>query len=155
MSKSLPCVSVGYQESYLSDLAVPTRLLRLDSPAWFAWLDEATTTRFAYPVFDPALGAIVGTMTVRKERRQRGGAYWAAFRRCGGRVRKAYLGHAATLTAARLSAIAAAFHHAAQEAEKGGVSHAHTGTRRAGDGHFDFDFSTDTATRDTMEQTHW
>lgn len=49
-----------------------------------------------------------GTLEVRKERRQRGGAYWTAYRRAGARLRKVYLGRSATLTQARLQAIAAA-----------------------------------------------
>jgi len=112
MRAKTPSVSLGYQEGYLYDPAVPDLRIRLDTAAWFGWLAEATTTRFAYPVFDPARGYIVGSMTVRKERRQRGGTYWAAFRRCQGRVRKVYLGPSATLTYARLTAIAHAFHEA-------------------------------------------
>ncbi len=80
--------------------------LWLDTPAWVAWLDAATTTRFAYPLFDPAKGYIIGVMTVRKERRARGGAYWTAYRRDKGKVRKVYLGGVAALTHARLAAIA-------------------------------------------------
>ena len=41
----------------------------LDTPAWQAWLDAATTTSFSYPLYDPACGSITGWMTVRKERR--------------------------------------------------------------------------------------
>jgi hypothetical protein len=83
--------------------------IRLDTPAWLAWLEAETTTRFAYPVFDPAHGYVAGFMTVRKEQRQRGGVYWVAYRRCQGRLRKVYLGRAATLTQARLDTIAQAF----------------------------------------------
>jgi hypothetical protein len=80
--------------------------IRLDTPAWFGWLEAPTTSGFSYPVFDPTQGYIVGWMTVRKERRQRGGRYWAVFRRDGSRVRKIYLGRSATITQARLEAIA-------------------------------------------------
>lgn len=68
--------------------------------------DLETTRRFAYPLYDPAVGYVVGFMTVRKERRQRGGAYWTAYRRRGARLRKVYLGRSGTLTQARLQAIA-------------------------------------------------
>lgn len=81
--------------------------LRLDSPAWFAWLEEPTTTSFAYPVYAAAHAWIDSFLTVRKERRQRGGAYWTAYRHVGGRLRKIYLGRSATVTDARLRAIAA------------------------------------------------
>ena len=80
--------------------------VRLDTPAWVAWLEDPTTTRFAYPLVDLAKGYIVGCMTVRKERRGRGGAYWTAYRRTCGRLRKVYLGRAETLTQARSEAIA-------------------------------------------------
>ncbi len=82
--------------------------LRLDSPAWFTWLEEPTTTSFAYPVYDAAHGWIDSFLTVRKERRQRGGTYWTAYRHVGGRLRKVYLGRSQTVTDARLQAIAAA-----------------------------------------------
>ncbi len=81
----------------------------LDTPAWATWLDAATTTRFAYPIVDPAKGYIVAMMTVRKERRARGGAYWIAYRRVAGHLHKAYVGGAAAVTQARLHALARAF----------------------------------------------
>jgi LuxR family maltose regulon positive regulatory protein len=104
MSRSTPTVSAGS----LYDPAAPAPGIRLDGPAWPTWLEAPTTTRFAYPLFDPAVGYIVGFMTVRKERRRRGGAYWTAYRRAGGRLRKVYLGRAAAVTPARLEAIAQA-----------------------------------------------
>ncbi len=42
----------------------------LDTPAWVAWLESAAAVSFAYPVFDPARGYMVGVMTVRKECRR-------------------------------------------------------------------------------------
>ena len=80
--------------------------LRVDSPAWFTWLAAPTTTSFSYPVYDQAHGYIAGVMTVRKERRQRGGLYWVAYRRCQGRVRKVYLGVTSRLTQACLDRVA-------------------------------------------------
>ena len=97
MSAKTPTVSAHW----VYDPAQPAEASRLDTPAWLAWLDAATTTRFAYPVFDPAHGYIAGFMTVRKEQRQRGGAYWVAYRRCQGRLRKVYLGRTDTLTQTR------------------------------------------------------
>ena len=102
MRANLPHVSEGS----VYDPRQEGRAIRLDSMAWFAWLAAPTTTSFSYPLFDPARGYIVGFMTVRKEQRQRGGMNWAVFRRCGGRVRKIYLGQTTTVTQARLQAIA-------------------------------------------------
>jgi hypothetical protein len=82
---------------------------RLDTPAWVSWLDDPTTTSFSFPVFNPQRGYIAGFMTVRKERRRRGGPYWTAYWRVGGRLRKAYLGASPTVTTARLRAQGAAW----------------------------------------------
>ena len=68
-----------------------------------------TTRSFAYPLFDRTAGWITGYMTVRKEGRARGGAYWVAYRRSGGRLRKIYLGRSAQVTGLRLAAVAAEF----------------------------------------------
>ena len=81
--------------------------LTLDTPAWFAWLEEDTTRSFAYPIYNAAQGYIEAFMTVRKERRQRGQAYWTAYSHVGRRLRKVYLGRSATVTEARLRAVAA------------------------------------------------
>ena len=102
MGANLPRVSEGS----VYDPRQVGNAIRLDSAAWFVWLAAPTTTSFSYPLFDGARGYIVGFMTVRKEQRQRGGMYWAVFRRCGGRVRKVYLGHSTTVTQARLHVIA-------------------------------------------------
>ena len=90
---------------YGADL--PNQGLRLDGSGWFAWLDAPTTSRFCYPLFDRERGYIIGFMTVRKEGRQRGGNYWSAYRRQGGRLRKIYVGKAQVLTQARLDSVAA------------------------------------------------
>jgi hypothetical protein len=100
MSATLPIVSAHW----LYDPGQPQMPIRLDTPAWVAWLEAPTTTRFAYPVFDPTCGYIVGRLTVRKEQAQRGRPYWVAYRRCGGRLHKLYLGGAAAVTHARLEA---------------------------------------------------
>ena len=82
------------------------RGIAVDTPGWFGWLEEATTKSFAYPVFDPGLGAVVKFLTVRKEARQRGGAYWSVYWREGQSVRRRYLGKSAMVTQARLEALA-------------------------------------------------
>lgn len=83
-----------------------TTRIRLDSPAWWAWLEEPTTRSFRYGVFDPAQGYLTHMVTVRKERRQRGGQYWVAYQRVAGHLQKAYLGVSGTLTAERLRNVA-------------------------------------------------
>lgn len=103
MGQTTPCV----YDRWLPDPTGCAPEIRLDSPAWFAWLEAATTTRFAYPIYDSRCGYIVGVMTVRKERRARGGWYWTVYRRVGAKLRKHYLGRSATVTQARLAAIAA------------------------------------------------
>jgi LuxR family maltose regulon positive regulatory protein len=91
---------------WVYDAALPEGCVQLDTPAWFAWLAAATTTRFSYPLYDCQVGYIVGFMTVRKEQRQRGGGYWVAYRRRGGQVRKVYIGSSGAITAQQLQAIA-------------------------------------------------
>jgi len=120
MSATTPTVSAHW----VYDPAQPAAAIRLDTPAWVAWLDAVTTTRFAYPVYDPAHGYIAGLMTVRKEQRQRGGAYWVAYRRCQGRLCKVYLGRAATLTQARLDTTAHTFGLANAGTDAYGLAHA-------------------------------
>ena len=114
MGGQIPVVSA----QWVCDPAQAGQTIRLDTPAWFGWLEAATTVHFSYPLFDPRCGYIVGFMTVRKERRQRGGQYWAVFRRQGTRVCKIYLGRSATLTQARLETIAVQL--CTRAAEKGG-----------------------------------
>ncbi len=105
MAGKIPRIS----EQWLYDPDLPTGEIELDTPAWFLWLEAATTISFSYPIFDPACGYIVGFMTVRKERKQRGYQYWSAYRRRNGRLRKRYVGPSRQVTLARLEAIAEAF----------------------------------------------
>ncbi len=113
MGGQIPVVSA----QWVRDPAQAGQTIRLDTPAWFAWLEAATTVHFSYPLFDPSCGYIIGFMTVRKERRQRGGQYWAVFRRQGTRLCKIYLGHSAAVTQTRLETIAAQLR--TRAAEKG------------------------------------
>ena len=59
------------------------------SPAWFAWLDTASSFYFE---------GKTGTFTAHRERRQRGGLYWVAYRRRAGILRRSHLGKAYQLT---------------------------------------------------------
>jgi LuxR family transcriptional regulator, maltose regulon positive regulatory protein len=103
MTKSIPIVQGDIVIDNLAD--GPT--IHLDTPAWFAWLEAPTTTRFSYALFNRSRGYIDGFMTVRKEQRQRGTAYWSVYRRQGQRLRKLYIGSSTALTKARLEEIAA------------------------------------------------
>jgi hypothetical protein len=103
MTKSIPIV----QDGFVVDDHIPGPTLYLDTRAWVAWLEAPTTTRFSYALFNRAQGYIDGFMTVRKERRQRGAAYWSVYRRQGPRLRKVYVGPSTALTQARLEQIAA------------------------------------------------
>ena len=109
MERQLPTVwnvwGSGREWMELESRVVGGRLV-LNSPGWFAWLAAENTRRFAYAIFDRRLGYSVGFLTVRKERRQRGGGYWVAYRRVGGQLRKVYIGSNGAVTAERLQAIA-------------------------------------------------
>ena len=117
MSRHTPTVAAGT----LYDPATPASHIRLDSPAWQAWLAAPTTTCFAYPLHDQRRGYIAGFMTVRKEGRRRGGAYWTVYRRVGAQLRKVYLGRAETVTHARLEAIAQGLLAEATTSKEGGT----------------------------------
>src|SRR4051794_5736375 len=66
----------------------------VDTPAWFAWLEQATTFAFTSPA---------GRFTARKERQARGGGYWKAYRTSHGTLHRVYLGKAQDLTLDRLN----------------------------------------------------
>ncbi len=83
----------------------------LDSPAWFAWL--ATATTFFYE-------GRRGTFTAHREHRQRGTAYWTAYRRQAGILHRLYLGKTDQLTLDRLEEVSVRL--AASFARKGGPS---------------------------------
>src|SRR5215207_7746190 len=94
--------------------------LPVGSLAWFAWLadDDARSFSFRSPA---------GAYTARKERRQRGGAYWVAYRTAAGRQHKVYLGKGEELTSERLAGAAATLAgritHAAAGASPGRLDH--------------------------------
>lgn len=95
--------------SELEDPQQAGQRLHVDSLGWFTWLAAPTTTSFSYPMYDAAHGYIAGFVTVRKERRRRGGVYWVAYHRCQGHVRKVYLGAPSRLTQACLDEVAHRF----------------------------------------------
>ena len=70
--------------------------IAIGSPSWDAWLGDPLTRSFSFR--GPS-----GAFTARKEYRAHGDAYWTAYRRRGGRLRKVYLGKAEKLTIERLN----------------------------------------------------
>src|SRR3954463_254708 len=72
--------------------------ITVDTPAWFTWLEQATTFTFASPA---------GHFTARKERQARGDGYWKAYRTSHGTLHRVYLGKAQDLTLDRLNHAAA------------------------------------------------
>ncbi|HEX6797729.1 MAG TPA: LuxR C-terminal-related transcriptional regulator [Ktedonobacterales bacterium] len=99
MTQRVPQVIAEVLHSHSQDQP-EEHTIALDSPEWFDWLAQPTTRSFE-------LRHALGNVTVRKERRQRGGDYWVAYHRTGRRLRKAYLGKSQQLTAARLHQAAA------------------------------------------------
>src|SRR5215210_1489617 len=75
--------------------------IEVDSASWAAWLTDPATRSFSFR-------ASGGRYTARKEHRSRGGEYWVAYRKRGGKLHKAYLGKAQDLTLVRLNDVAAA-----------------------------------------------
>lgn len=113
MARKLPTVWVAFSGTVTqAALEIPDgteRAIRLESALWWAWLESTTARSFAYPIYDRQAGYIRGFMTVRKEKRARGGQYWVAYRRTAGVVRKIYLGRSAQLTQQQLAASADRF----------------------------------------------
>jgi LuxR family maltose regulon positive regulatory protein len=68
------------------------------TPAWFAWLETATTFAFT---------SSSGKFTARKEARKRGGLYWKAYHNANGTLHRAYLGKTSDLTLDHLTNTAA------------------------------------------------
>jgi LuxR family transcriptional regulator, maltose regulon positive regulatory protein len=94
----IPSVSDGVLQGAVAGGAAG---LAVGSPAWFAWLADDAARSFSFR--SPA-----GPYTARKERRQRGGVYWVAYRTAAGRQHKIYLGKAEDLSLERLDEAAAA-----------------------------------------------
>lgn len=82
------------QRYVLFDGSVPLDIVP-ESPAWFAWLDQITSFGFVCEQ---------GRYTLRKEKKQRGAAYWYAYRGEGKQLTKKYVGKTTDLTPAQLKA---------------------------------------------------
>ncbi len=77
------------------------QVLTVDTAAWFAWLETASTFSFV---------SEEGRFTARREQagHKRGGWYWKAYRKQHGKLSSRYLGKSETLTLARLQTVAQA-----------------------------------------------
>ncbi len=93
---TLPYIE-GQILTYQRDGHVQT--LMTGTPAWFSWLQTATTFIFA---------SDKGTFTARREQagNKRGGWYWRAYHKSAGKLRRVYLGRTEEMTVERLSAVA-------------------------------------------------
>ena len=69
--------------------------LAVDSPSWFAWLDDPANRSFSFE-------GSAGTLTARKERRGAADGYWTAYRKRDGKLLKTYLGKSEKVTRNRL-----------------------------------------------------
>jgi len=77
------------------------QVLTVDTAAWFAWLETASTFSFV---------SEEGLFTARREQagHKRGGWYWKAYRKQHGKLSSRYLGKSETITLARLQTVAQA-----------------------------------------------
>src|SRR5438105_1887890 len=77
------------------------QVLIVDTAAWFAWLETASTFSFV---------SEEGLLPARREKagHKRGGWYWKAYRKQHGKLSSRYLGKSETLTLARLQTVAQA-----------------------------------------------
>jgi len=93
MARSTPRVEGGA----LQGLPGQPDVIAVGTPAWYAWLEQATTFAF--------IGE-QGSFTARKERSRQSGWYWKAYRKHQSALHRAYLGKSADLTLDRLKAVA-------------------------------------------------
>ncbi len=96
MARTNPPPLVDHTHMLLPDHAA--EMIAVGSPAWYAWLVEATSFVFR---------SRHGTFTAYKERRGAAQEYWKAYRRRSGRLQRVYLGKSGELTLDRLDAAAA------------------------------------------------
>src|SRR5579884_2541033 len=77
------------------------QVLTVDTAAWFAWLETASTFSFV---------SETGSFTARREQagHKRGGWYWEAYRKQHGKLSSRYLGKSESITLARLQTVAQA-----------------------------------------------
>ncbi|WP_165423598.1 LuxR C-terminal-related transcriptional regulator [Ktedonosporobacter rubrisoli] len=101
-------VVIDHSLTYQEDAQEIT--ISLDSPDWYAWLEQAHSFSFR---------GSEGSFTAHKARasNRRGGWYWYAYRRRHGQLLRAYLGSSSALTLERLRAAARQLADSAAEAK--------------------------------------
>jgi hypothetical protein len=104
MAKTAPQI----QRNQLYTNSQTTPVCVTGSPAWFAWMETATTFRYfsqqRLPMGHHCYQSL-RPISVRKEKRRRG-YLWYAYLRTHGCLHKRYLGKSSALTVARLDEIA-------------------------------------------------
>jgi LuxR family maltose regulon positive regulatory protein len=94
MARAIPRV----EGARLISPAEASAAIAVGTPAWYVWLDRATSFAFV---------GVAGHFTARKERRRQGDGYWKAYRKRSGVLRSVYLGRSSDLTLDRLNTAAA------------------------------------------------
>src|SRR5438067_1436035 len=95
------CASTeGYQLREQIDQGIVATSVNDESAAWNAWLEREPS--FAFQGRDGC------HLTVLKEKRGQGRAYWTAYRSVGGKLKRKYLGASTKITLARLEEAATA-----------------------------------------------
>jgi LuxR family maltose regulon positive regulatory protein len=99
-------------------------LLTVDTAAWYAWLETASTFSFV---------SEEGLFTARREQsgHKRGGWYWKAYRKQHGKLSSRYIGKSGAVTLARLRATAMALSDALEESAPENVAMATFSTVQA------------------------
>ena len=91
---------------------VPGPVCRLDSPAWFLWLETAYTFRYFSDHRQNSFrgyGPLYAPVSLRQERRRQSW-HWYAYRRVYRILHKRHVGKSATLTIARLEEMVTRLH---------------------------------------------
>jgi LuxR family maltose regulon positive regulatory protein len=108
MAQQTPLIQ--HQQLYLPGQQTP--LCPVGSPDWFAWLQTATTFRFASSqrrLIIRGYGPLLHPISLRKEQR-RHGTFWYAYRRVHRQLYKRYVGRSDQLTLDRLDQVASLLH---------------------------------------------
>jgi len=104
MAKTTP--KVQHNQLHLPGHQTP--LCTVDSPAWFAWLESATSFRYHSQqrrLIIRHYGPLLAPISLRKEKRRRR-FLWYAYKRAYGRLHKRYVGLSAALTTTKLDQVA-------------------------------------------------
>src|SRR5215468_8594890 len=95
MQKPSPTIGTVRNRCLVYEQQGQSMVVLLDTPAWYIWLETATTFTFT---------GEEGTFTAHKAPagNRRGGWYWRAYRRKRGRLSRCYLGVSTNVTLSKL-----------------------------------------------------